>query len=205
MLTERGGEGLHASSLGGLRPDNSRYPDAGIADVSVSDDTSRDPDALSPLLRSHYAELRNYARAKAGDAAAAEDLVQEAYLRLVNSDVSALRNPRAFLYRVLNNLSIDHLRRQRRMKLRFRPLENDDVADEREDIERGVIARQRLKILEEAIADLPPRCRECFILRRFDNLSHAEIAERMGITKSAVEKHLATATAHCARRLRAKD
>ncbi|MNT48864.1 putative RNA polymerase sigma factor FecI [compost metagenome] len=177
----------------------------GIADVFVSDDTSRDPDALSPLLRSHYAELRNFARLKAGDASAAEDLVQEAYLRLVNSDVSALRNPRAFLYRVLNNLSIDHLRRQRRTKLRFKPLEDNDVADEREDIERGIIARQRLKILEDAIGDLPPRCRECFILRRFDNLSHAEIAERMGITKSAVEKHLAAATAHCARRLRAKD
>lgn len=80
-----------------------------------------------------------------------------------------------------------------------------DAADDRPDVERELIARQRLAILVEAVSELPPRCRECFVLRRFEGLSHGEIADRMNITRSAVEKHLAVATVHCARRLKAHE
>lgn len=156
----------------------------------------------APDSAGHYRELHNFARSRTGDTVLAEDLVQETYLRAVNSDSSELRNMRAFLFRILNNLVTDHFRKLRRTRERFSTAEVPDIAADTQNAEDQLIARQRLKILQEAIDELPPRCRECFILRRFDELSHAEIATRMNITRSAVEKHLAAATAHCTRRMR---
>lgn len=153
----------------------------------------------------HYRELHNFARAKTGDTILAEDLVQETYLRAVNGSTGELRNMRAFLFHILNNLVTDHFRRLRRTRERFSEHEAPDIASDHHGAEEQLIARQRLQILQDAIDELPPRCRECFILRRFENLSHAEIAARMNITKSAVEKHLAAATVHCTKRMRERE
>ncbi len=157
---------------------------------------------LAQAAACHYREMQNFARSKTGDNALAEDLVQETYLRAAGNASGELQNVRAFLFRILNNLMSDHFRKLRRTRERFTTQEAPDIAEDRQGAEEQIIARQRLQILQAAIDELPPRCRECFVLRRFDNLSHAEIAARMNITKSAVEKHLAAATAHCTRRLR---
>ena len=61
--------------------------------------------------------------------------------------------------------------------------------------------QQRLSHLAAALAELPPRRREAFVLHKFDGLSQVEVAERMGISLSMVEKHIASALLHCKRRL----
>jgi len=160
---------------------------------------------LGQIVERSYAELTSYARLKVGDDAVAEELVQEACLRLVTTGNDVPFNPRAFLYRVLANLVTDYHRRKARLNKTFVYSDMLDAADDRPDAERWLIARQRLAILVQAVAELPPRCRECFVLRRFEGLSHAEIAVRMNITRSAVEKHLSAATIHCARRLKSHD
>lgn len=165
-----------------------------------------DPNTLFTKIIEHcYGELKNYARHKVGDDAIAEELVQEACLRLVSAGDHIPHNPRAYLYRILGNLVTDHYRRKARFNSNFSLTEAVEATDERPDMEREMIARQRLAILVQAVSELPPRCRECFILRRFEDLSHAEIAERMNITRSAVEKHLAVATVYCARRLKTHE
>lgn len=162
--------------------------------------------SLARLFESHYGELRAFALRKLGNVAVAEDLVQEACLRLASLDGQAIENPRALLYRVVGNLVIDHARRE---QVRSRYLDDArdgfDVRDERADAERQLLARQRLLLVTRAVAELPPKCRECFILRRFEELDQSEIAERMGISRNMVEKHLRHAVAHCARRLRDAD
>ncbi|MCB4919577.1 RNA polymerase sigma factor [Brucella intermedia] len=175
-----------------------------MTDLVVSDGDDTRP-SLSKAIERCYGELKNYARLKIGDDAIAEELVQEACLRLVTSGVETPFNPRAYLYRVLGNLVTDHHRRKARFNSSFVNSDVVDAADDRPDVERELIARQRLAILVEAVSELPPRCRECFVLRRFEGLSHGEIADRMNITRSAVEKHLAVATVHCARRLKAHE
>ncbi|WP_439495672.1 RNA polymerase sigma factor [Bosea sp. (in: a-proteobacteria)] len=161
---------------------------------------------LSRLFESHYGELRAFALRKLNDIAAADDVVQEACLRLAGLDGQAIENPRAFLYRVVGNLIIDHTRRER-VRSRYHDADRDglEVRDERADAERQLLARQRLRLVTQAIAELPPKCRECFVLRRFEELDQSEIAERMGISRNMVEKHLRHAVTHCARRLRDGD
>lgn len=159
--------------------------------------------SLAGVMEAHYGELCSFARRKLANPALAEDLVQEAFLRLSNAAVQDLQNPRAFLYRILGNLLIDHSRQEKVRARYFQPLDDGflEVADVSPSIERQLEARQELKRLAEAVGELPERCRECFILRRFEGLSQEEISRRMGISRNMVEKHLRRALVHCAQRL----
>ncbi|GGF63800.1 DNA-directed RNA polymerase sigma-70 factor [Azorhizobium oxalatiphilum] len=162
--------------------------------------------SVSGLIEAYYGELRSYASRKLGNAAAAEDVVQEACLRFASAPGETIDNPRAWLYRVVGNLVIDQLRRERSFG-HVVPQQPDDfeVADETVDLERQLVAKQRLALLAKAVEELPPRCRECFVLRRYDDLSQEEIANRMGISRNMVEKHLRQALIHCTARLREAD
>ncbi|MNF38736.1 putative RNA polymerase sigma factor FecI [compost metagenome] len=61
---------------------------------------------------------------------------------------------------------------------------------------------QRLDMLQRALAELPGPCRDCFMLRKLEGLSHPQIAERLGISRAMVEKHIVNAMKHCRVRLR---
>lgn len=63
--------------------------------------------------------------------------------------------------------------------------------------EEACAAQQRVRRLIAAIEALPPRCQEAFILHKFDGLSHAEVAERMGISRNMVERHVMLAVLAC--------
>jgi RNA polymerase sigma-70 factor (ECF subfamily) len=60
---------------------------------------------------------------------------------------------------------------------------------------------QRLEMLQRALAELPPLCRDSFLLRKIEGLSHPQIAERLGISKALVEKHIVNAMKHCRLRI----
>jgi RNA polymerase sigma-70 factor (ECF subfamily) len=69
------------------------------------------------------------------------------------------------------------------------------------DQERTIAARQQVRMLYRAILELPPKCRQVFLLHKFKERSHAQIAAHLGISKSMVEKHIIKAMTHCRQRL----
>lgn len=166
----------------------------------------------NPLMATaitHYDELSAFVLRKVGSVAAAADIVQETCLRLLNgnrANTDTIRNPRAYLFRAVNNL-ITERARQDAGRNRYFSTEPppEDATDHAPDAERLLIDRQRLGLLMEAVEDLPPRCREVFVLRRFEALSQAEIAERLGISRSMVDKHLRHALQFCATRLEERE
>lgn len=163
--------------------------------------------SLLVAYEAHYDELIAFVRRKVDCPALAADIVQETYVRLAGGPAPGLaRNPRAFLYRVAGNLVIDHLRqRQSRAKhVTSDPLP-EAVADAEPSAEARLEARQRLALLAAAVDELPPRCRQVFILRKLEGLEQAEIAEALGISRNMVEKHLRKALLHCAMRLKQLD
>lgn len=155
---------------------------------------------LLAAFEAHYEELMAFVRRKVRCPAMAADIVQETFVRVASSDAPApVENPRAFLYRVAGNLAIDHLRReQRRATFMADGQAAEDVADGQPGAERAVAAKQRVVRLIAIVDELPPKCREVFVLRRFEDLSQAEIATRLGISRNMVEKHLRKALLHCA-------
>jgi RNA polymerase sigma-70 factor (ECF subfamily) len=157
----------------------------------------------SSAFRQYYDELLGFLTAKLGCRDQAADVVQDTYVRVLSVESSqAIIHPRAFLYRTALNLTVDLFRvRQRREagSVELDAVEHlpSDVPDQ----ENVVDAKQRLALLHQAIRELPPKCRHVFLLHKFKELSHGEIAERLGISKNMVEKHVMKALAHCRIRL----
>ncbi|MAO57375.1 MAG: RNA polymerase subunit sigma-70 [Rhodospirillaceae bacterium] len=169
--------------------------------------TTTTADSLLAAFQAHYTELLVFVRRRVRCPSLAADIVQETYVRAATATTDRnVDNPRAFLYRVAGNLAIDHLRReQRRQAIMADGREADVVADARPGADQVLAAKQRVRRLMAIVDELPPKCREVFVLRRFDGLSQAEIADRLEISRNMVEKHLRKALAHCAFRLAEED
>lgn len=149
-----------------------------------------------------YEELLRHVSKRFGKRADADDVLQDTFLRAHGIHAGAdIKNPRSYLYRMADNLARDHIRAANVRGRYMESVEPPDVMDEAPSPERVVDYRQRLALLEKAIAELPDRQREVFLMHKFDGLSHGEIARELGITKSAVEKLVMKALAHCRDRL----
>ncbi len=166
-----------------------------------------DEEPIATAVITYYEELRVFLRRKVGCPAAAADILQETYIRVATAQAGGgIDNPRAYLYRVAANLATDHQRRHRVHDRLFDPEAiPETVVDHGPDAERSLTAKQRLNRLRQAVAELPPRCRTVFVMRRFDDIEQDEIARRLGISRNMVEKHLRHALSHCAQRLSDAD
>lgn len=129
------------------------------------------------------------------DAAEIEDLRQDVYVRVY--EATRNRKPIStsyYVFAVARNLLTDRLRRRRVVAIDLvADLAALNVLSDEVPADRVLSGRQELARLERALADLPPRCREVFRLRKIESLSQREVAERLGIAQSTVEKHVAGA------------
>lgn len=157
-----------------------------------------DPKGVFRALIEGYGDLGRRLNRRLATSIDAQDVLQETWLKLARTaglpDVS---NPKAYVGQIAGNLAIDHIRAQKVRDRYFAPVEFHDMPAEAPSAERIVDYRQRVARLEAIIAELPSRQREVFLLHKFDGLSHSEIAERLGISRSAVEKLVMKALASC--------
>lgn len=155
------------------------------------------------LFTEYADELHRFLVWKVGEDDAA-DLLQEVYLHMVEqADLDAIRQPRAFLFRIAVNLTTDFYRRRHIRARHDGPLPDPEhTATHRPGPEAEVAAQLRLQRFRVLLADLPPLCRHAFLLNRIEGLSHADIAQRLGISKKTVERHIQRALRHC---LEARD
>lgn len=136
--------------------------------------------------------LRGYLTLRTRSAYDAEDIVQEAFLHLWFARSSGpIRNPKAFLFTTASNLLRDQLRcAQIRAVQTALPVEDVDVPDFVSEPSRIVESEQALAQIVGTLRQLQPSTREVFLLDRLQLCSHANIASRMGVTVSMVEKHM---------------
>lgn len=141
----------------------------------------------------HRSELVGFLARRLRCPATAEDLTQEVYLRLATAPL-AIRHARGLMFETARNLATNHLRdERRRADLRAEAWAPAQEEAERRDPERAALANDQLRRLALALAAWPARTREVFILNRFDGLTQKEIAQRLGISWTAVENHMAKA------------
>ncbi|MFZ5746482.1 MAG: RNA polymerase sigma factor [Pseudomonadota bacterium] len=140
----------------------------------------------------HQGTHRAYARRLMRDADDAEDLVQEAYARLFAlENWAGIGNPHAFTMRIIHNGAIERFRRADVVRLdRSVALQTLDPVDDSPAPDVIAADRAELRRLARAMETLPERCREAVQLRRIEGLPPGEVAERMRISVSTVEKHL---------------
>ncbi len=149
-------------------------------------------------------QLLAYARRFCRDGEAdPEDLVHDAFAKAIAYKAwREVLNPAAFAARIVRNVALDSLRRRKILTITavadFERLSLVDEAPTQEDV---AVGRDELRQLQEAIAELPVQCRKVFTLRKVYNLSPRQIAERLGLSVSTVEKHLVKGLRYCSDRL----
>ncbi len=127
--------------------------------------------------------------------AAAEDLVQDTFVRLwerrAQLPQSAMLS--GYVVRTGRNLAIDFKRRERIAPFIDGVEMLEFMADTAPSPEHRAIAAQKLQTLSDAIAALPPRAREVFVLARIEGMTYVEIGERLGISPKTVFSHMVVA------------
>jgi RNA polymerase sigma-70 factor (ECF subfamily) len=135
--------------------------------------------------------------------AEAEDLTQDALIRLASANTPSVQHPDAYVFQVAANLLRDRQRRNRvRSEYLFALWGTEQGRVEARDPSRVAEARESLASLQSAICELPDRTRNIFLLYRLEHVGKPEIAASFGISCSAVDKHLMRAVAHLVRRAR---
>jgi RNA polymerase sigma-70 factor (ECF subfamily) len=162
----------------------------------ATDRIVRDAEAshMDVLLR-QLRGLKRLLRRRGASPEPAEDLVQEAVLRLhaYTRQGGRVQNQEAFLTRTAINLSVDQHRHARLDSYESQPIEELELPDLEPAPDEVFAAEQRLMRMREALDRANPRTREVFFMHRLYGFSHAEIARRLRISVSAVEKHVASA------------
>jgi RNA polymerase sigma-70 factor (ECF subfamily) len=105
-------------------------------------------------------------------------------------DVTHVGNGRAYLFQVTRNIVLEQVRRSKIVRIdNLTDMSFLNIMDEAPPVERVVSGARELQRVQQLIESLPPKCRRVFILRRVHGVPQREIAERLGLTQAAVEKH----------------
>ena len=156
---------------------------------------------LDDIFQRYYEELKAYVLTQVDVKDDAGDIVHDTYLRLRRiDDWGKVKNSKAFIYRAARNLMIDRVRRFSKQVSSDSEKSNDVVdltlQDKRSPLEE-TLSIEKQEVIQQQIASLPEKCQEVFILHKFSGLKHAEIAEKLNISQSTVEKNIIKALREC--------
>ena len=168
---------------------------------------------IETAIRENEGVLVKWLTRRLGDPDAAGDVAQSVYLRVWTYAAKAMvTNPKALIFKTAGNLAINEMKRRNTFNRRhIMPSENDDddaltnVAASGPTPEKETSLRQDVRKTLDAIAALPEPARTAFTMNRFDGLSYREIAKRMSVSESSVEKYMIVALKQLREALRNDD
>lgn len=149
------------------------------------------PIDFESLFRFNYRPLCLYALHYLGDVEAAEDVVQECFMKLWEKleQGTAVDNRRAYLYMAVRNRCLDDLKKKGLPTESLKPNDTYGIIDDDDAQERA----QTEARMWTALDSLPPKCREVFILSKRDGLKYEEIAEELGLSVNTVRNQISKA------------
>ena len=156
--------------------------------MSQSEKSVCDKKVFNALFDRNSESLRNYLYYQCGNLQQAEDLVQEAFIKLWNNCKKVLfEKARGFLFAVAKNAFYNQVEHQ---KVVLNYAKRPHKTSSTETPEFQLEEKEFLEALQKAIADLPEGQREVFLLNRMDQMTYKEIAEFLGVSQKAVEKRM---------------
>ena len=149
------------------------------------------PIDFESLFRFNYRPLCLYALHYLGDVEAAEDVVQECFMKLWEKleQGTAVDNRGAYLYMTVRNRCLDDLKKKGLPTESLKPNDTYGIIDDDDAQERA----QTEARMWTALDSLPPKCREVFILSKRDGLKYEEIAEELGLSVNTVRNQISKA------------
>jgi RNA polymerase sigma factor (sigma-70 family) len=177
-----------ASNSSGCDPDEHRAHRRGVE--------------LELLATRYYDRLVRFFRRRSNSTEDAADLAQDTFVRLSATDIQQIREPASFLFTTALNLLRDRARSAQARHAAFAvPAEEAQLVCPAPNAERVVDGEQRMRAVEAELRGLSPKCRAVFVLFHFDGMSQREIANRLRISVSMVEKYIKQAVLRCEKRL----
>lgn len=168
--------------------------------------SSKSSDGLLFWTESLAEELLRFLTRRLKCRETAADLTHETYVRLQHSvQKTPPNNARALAYKIALNLAIDYQRKNTHRQRYTVDIDQSAWAEKASthalQPEQTLISKQRAQALRDAMSELPVDCRTAFHLHSIEGLTYAQIAERLNISTSMVNRHLSRAMLHCRSRL----
>ena len=166
---------------------------------------------MSPVYRAfqeHQQALKNFLRRYYKRAEDIDDAAQETFLRAFAAEARKdIEAPKEYLFQIAKHFALSDITKKANATTDY--LEDFDASPVLHDeaqiaADEQMASREKLAMLVRAVAELPPQCRQVFILRKFDGLKVKDIAKRMNLSVSSVEKHIASGAVKCADYLAAR-
>ncbi|MGN8039022.1 RNA polymerase sigma-70 factor [Chitinophaga sp. 22321] len=147
-----------------------------------------DEAAFAHLFHTYHQQLGDYICRITGSITAAEEIVQDAFVKIWTKRhlLSEVDNIRSYLYRLCRNQTLNALRQLAKEKANQNEWRRntEGIADE------GIDKESYLRLIDEAVAKLPPQQQKAYLLSRKHDLTHEEIAHQMSISRGTVKKHI---------------
>ncbi len=143
------------------------------------------------IFDQHYESIRSFAYYKTGDVDLADDIVQEVFIKLwTNRQNVKDETVKALLYTIATNTIKNHYKHQK-VVYNF---QKQEASNETSDEADSQLRQDELnKKLQDALAAVPEKAREVFLMNRIEGLTYADIAERLGLSVKAIEKRMSEA------------
>ena len=150
---------------------------------------------LNTLFKTHYDELCRYAYSIVKDQDAAEDVVQQLFIKLWEKrhSIREIENIRSYLFRSTFNMSLNEQKKMQRMPQSDEDLIQKSALQSEFHTSSLLTTNELQERIDQAMMELPEKCREVFRLSRFEQLSYKEIATELGISHKTVENQMGKA------------
>ena len=128
-----------------------------------------------------------------------DDISQETILRALHAEQNReIREPKAFLFGVARNIARKSLEKKSRSLIDFiEDFGDKEYLSDAPSVDECVDSRRQMLVFWEAVAELPPQCQKVFVLKKVHGYSHKEIAKKLEISISTIEKHVAAGLKRC--------
>ena len=150
----------------------------------------------------HYEELIGTWTRRLRNRQQAQDLAHDTFVRVLESNLDAVEQPRAYLHQTARNIAVDGFRREELRDAKGQAGAASG-AGETGDPEQYMRAIQLAESVERALQELPLNCRKVFVWQKIEGLTQAEIAERLGLSRNMVEKYMIRTLRHLRERVEA--
>jgi RNA polymerase sigma-70 factor (ECF subfamily) len=159
--------------------------------------------SVPETIRRYHDSLIRFLRQRLRVKEDAADIAQEAYIRMMQYEGSEkIQSPSSMLFRIAINVANDLGRSEQARRVSDQlSIDGLELASHEPSADREIAARQDLDILYGTIEQLPPKCRQVFLLSRVERMTYPQIAVHCGISVKMVEKHISHALAVCMKKV----
>ncbi len=143
------------------------------------------------IFDQYYESIRSFAYYKTGDVDLADDIVQEVFLKIwTNRNEVKDDTVKSLLYTIASNIIKNHFKHQ---KVIYNFQKTDQPNEYSDDTDSNLRQEELNRSLQDALAEIPEKSREVFLMNRIEGLTYADIADRLGLSVKAIEKRMSEA------------